>query len=96
MNAGSSCPNRSVLSIILPSAVKVPGPGSGNLKKEEAMSLTPHGRCMWVAPSLQALNLLLQYGEGADWARKTWLRRVLLEGTEHIGRLKLRTDGHKG
>ena len=86
MNLGSSCPNRSVLSIILPSVIKLLDPGSGN-RKEEARSLTPPGCCMWVAPLPKLRNLLLRYGEEEETRQKTGFRRVLLEDNEHKRRL---------
>jgi hypothetical protein len=73
-------PERSI--VILPSVIRLLGTCSGNLK-EEARSLTPPGCCMWVAPLLQARNLLLRHGEEEETKQRTGSRRVLLEDNEH-------------
>ena len=51
--------------------IRLLGTCSGNLK-EEARSLTPPGCCMWVAPLLQARNLLLRYGDGEETRHEDW------------------------
>ena len=56
--------------VILPSVIRLLGTCSGNLK-EEARLLTPPGCCMWVAPLLQARNLLLRHGKEEETKQRT-------------------------